>query len=166
MRETGSKGNVIWKRFQQDRSAQMKQDAARQISRAANMIRRKMSEFSTLDGLTFTQTRVLYFILRNCEEIYQKDIEEEYMFRAPTATALLKSLEEAGLIERTPAEHDARKKRIRPTEKALALRDKAEKEIEQLEECVTKGIPQEDLDTFNRIIEQMIRNLQEESSRR
>ena len=138
----------------------MKQDVARQINRVSNMLRRKMNEFSAFTDLTFAQSRALYFILRNSEEIYQKDIEEEYMLRPPTASELLKSMEQIGLLRRESSAADGRRKRIVLTDKALVQKELVEKEIIALEECLTSGISPQDMETFFRVTEQMLSNLE------
>ncbi len=143
----------------------MRQDALRQLTKAANLIRRKMRTFGNLEGLTFAQTRVLYFILRNSDEVYQKDIEEEYMLRPSTATSLLQSMEQLGLIRRVQSAEDGRRKQILPTEKGNSLKEDVELKIDLLEQCLAKGLTQEELDSFFRITDKMIRNLRDETSR-
>ncbi len=144
----------------------MDRDVTLQISKTANMIRRRMSKSSVLNGLTYAQTRVLYFILKSPESVFQKDIEAAYMLRPSTATALLQSLEQADLIERKASEDDGRKKRILLTEEALSLKEDIEWNMGLMEECMTKGISREDLDIFFRVTDRMIRNLQNANTRR
>lgn len=143
----------------------MRQDALRQLTKAANLIRRKMRAFGDLEGLTFAQTRVLYFILRNSDEVYQKDIEEEYMLRPSTATALLQSMEQLGLIERVQSFEDGRRKQILPTEKGDSLKMEVEQKIDQLEQCLARGLTREELEAFFRITDKMIENLKDEANR-
>ena len=104
-------------------------------------------------------------MLRNSEGVFQKDIEDEYMLRPPTATALLKSMEQAGLLQRQQAEDDGRKKMIILTDKAVSYKEKAEQEIFALETLLTKNIAPEELEIFIRITEQMIKNLDQEELR-
>ena len=88
-----------------------------------------------------------------------KDVEEEFGMRPPTATELLKKMEENGLIRREAASYDARLKRILLTEKALQYREQVCKDLDGMEEEMMRGIREEDLEVFFRVMEQLIDNL-------
>ena len=64
--------------------------AARYISKLSNKLRRKIDAFSSRENFSGSQGRVLHFILAQNNDVFQKDIEEEYSLRPPTATELLK----------------------------------------------------------------------------
>lgn len=70
----------------------MKQNrhAARYISKLSNKLRRKIDAFSSKDNFSGSQGKVLHFLLAQTNDIFQKDIEEEYSLRPSTATVLLK----------------------------------------------------------------------------
>ncbi len=63
----------------------------------------------------------IFFWRHTKNDIFQKDIEEEFGLRPPTATALLKELEQRGLIRKEPVPYDARRKKIVVTEEALQV---------------------------------------------
>lgn len=92
-------------------------------------------------------------------DVFQKDIEEEYSLRPPTATELLKKMEKNGLIYREAMANDARMKRIVVSEKALQYKDMVIADITALEEELTKDISQNELDIFFRVIEKMLDNI-------
>lgn len=96
--------------------------AGHDISKLSNKIRRKMDAFSTKESFSGSQGRVLHFLLAQTEDVFQKDIEEEYSLRPPTATALLKKMEENGLIFRESLPNDGRMKKIVVTEKLYNIR--------------------------------------------
>ena len=103
----------------------MKHDkhAARYISKLSNKLRRKIDAFSSKENFSGSQGRVLHFILAQNNDVFQKDIEEEYSLRPPTATELLKKMEQNGLIHREAMANDARMKRIIVSDKALQYKD-------------------------------------------
>lgn len=92
-------------------------------------------------------------------DVFQKDIEEEYSLRPPTATELLKKMEKNGLIYRETMANDARMKRIVVSDKALQYKDMVIADITALEDELTKDIPQNELDIFFKVIEKMLDNI-------
>lgn len=139
----------------------MKETVGRSVGMLSNLIRRHFSTFSFHDTLSGAQGKTLHFILvRGSEgDVFQKDVEEEYSLRPPTATKLLKDMEKNGLIRRETVPYDARLKRIVATEKALQYQELIRESLEETESRLTSGISEEDLDTFFRVIRQMIRNM-------
>ncbi len=133
--------------------------AARYISKLSNKLRRKIDAFSSRENLSGSQGRVLHFLLAQTGDVFQKDIEEEYSLRPPTATELLKKMERDGLIHREAMPNDARMKRIIVSEKALQYRDVVVADITHLEDELTRGISSADMDTFFSVIEKMLDNI-------
>ena len=86
--------------------------AARYISKLSNKLRRRIDNFSSRKNLSGSEGKVLHFLLAQTNDVFQKDIEEEYCLRPPTATELLKKMEKNGLIYREPIATDARMKKI------------------------------------------------------
>ena len=74
--------------------------AARYVSKLSNKLRRKMDMLSSRKEFSGSQGRALHFLLAQTEDVFQKDIEEEYSIRPSTATELLKQMEKNGLILR------------------------------------------------------------------
>lgn len=137
----------------------LSRSAARYVSKLSNKIRRRIDAFSSKKDLSGAQGKVLHFLLAQTEDIFQKDIEEEYGLRPPTATALLKEMEKNGLILREQMPQDGRMKRITPTDKALLYKDQVVNDLTSLEEDLTKGIEPEQLEVFFHVIGKMMDNL-------
>lgn len=133
--------------------------AGHDISKLSNKIRRKMDAFSTKESFSGSQGRVLHFLLAQTEDVFQKDIEEEYSLRPPTATAFLKKMEENGLIFRESLPNDGRMKKIVVTEKALQYKDIVMSDITQLEDELTTDISESDMDIFFKVVEKMLNNI-------
>ncbi len=137
----------------------MNKHAAHYINKLSNKLRRKIDAFPSRAMLSGSQGRVLHFVLAQNHDVFQKDIEEEFGLRPPTATQLLKKMEQDGLIRREVMAEDGRLKRILVSEKALQYKDVVITDLINLEEELTKEIPQEEMDTFFRIIEKMMENV-------
>ncbi len=133
--------------------------AAHYINKLSNKLRRKIDAFPSRAMLSGSQGRVLHFVLAQNHDVFQKDIEEEFGLRSPTATQLLKKMEQDGLIRREVMAEDGRLKRILVSEKALQYKDVVITDLINLEEELTKEIPQEEMDIFFRIIEKMMENV-------
>ena len=137
----------------------MNKHAAHYINKLSNKLRRKIDAFPSRAMLSGSQGRVLHFVLAQNHDVFQKDIEEEFGLRSPTATQLLKKMEQDGLIRREVMAEDGRLKRILVSEKALQYKDVVITDLINLEEELTKEIPQEEMDIFFRIIEKMMENV-------
>ena len=137
------------------------QSATRYISKLSNKLRRRLDMFSSRKEFSGSQGRTLHFLLAQTEDVFQKDIEEEYSIRPSTATELLKQMEKNGLIVREPVDYDNRLKKIVVTEKAMRYKQQVVEDLTELEETLVKGIPEADLQIFFKVIEKMMDNLSE-----
>ena len=135
--------------------------AARYVGKLSNKLRRKLDMLSSRAEFSDSQGRTLHFLLAQTEDVFQKDIEEEYSIRPSTATELLKQMEKNGLILRQSVPYDNRLKRIVLTDKALTYRQQVVEDLTALEETLVSGISEEDLEVFFNVIEKMMDNLSE-----
>ena len=133
--------------------------AARYVSKLSNKLRRKMDAFSTKGQMSGAQGKVLHFLLAQTGDVFQKDVEEEYSLRPSSATQLLQKMEREGLIRREAMPGDARRKRIVVCPKGLAYREAVMEDIHTLEARLTRDIDPDDLETFLRVMEQMLQNI-------
>lgn len=131
------------------------------INQISSRLRRRSKMVQESIGISGARSSVLNYILVESENhpVYQKEIEKEFGMRPSTATEALKSLEEDGLIKRIPEERDARYKRLMFTDKADAVKDVIRQEIRETEQLLLQGISEEELETFMRIGQKMLDNL-------
>lgn len=137
----------------------LSRSAARYVSKLSNKIRRHTNTFSLNGKLSGAQGRILHFILAQTDDIFQKDIEEEYSLRPSSATEILKKMEQNGLIHREPTSYDGRLKKIIPSEKAIHYQKQVITDLTKLEHDLTKGIDPEQLEIFFQVMEKMLKNL-------
>ena len=139
---------------------QEEQIAMRSIKRLSNGISREMCAAFGSGMFSGAQGRTLHFLLAHTKsDIFQKDIEEEFGLRPPTATALLKELEQRGLIRKETVPYDARKKKIVVTEEALQYKDCVLKGLKELDQKLTAGISDEEMQVFFYVTGKMLDNL-------
>ena len=142
----------------------MGEDAGKWINRVSHQLKRQMScedQQPGQDVLTNMQKHILHFILLETmhRDLFQRDLEKEFKVRRSTATGTLQLLEKKGYLYREPVKKDARLKRIVPTEKALKLRGKLLANIRRREAQIRKGISEEDMKVFVRVLKQISSNL-------
>ena len=139
-------------------------ETGKMINRISNRLRRRSKKAQETIGITGAKGNILDYILVESEKhnVYQKEIEKEFGLRPSTATEVLKSLEDAGLILRTPDETDGRFKKIVFTQKAEEIRSALREEIEESEEILLRGISPQEQECFMRITAKMLENLEEE----
>lgn len=135
--------------------------SARYVGKLSNKLRRKLDMLSSRKEFSGSQGRTLHFLLAQTEDVFQKDIEEEYSIRPSTATELLKQMEKNGLITREPVSYDNRLKKIVLTDKALMYKRQVVNDLTRLEETLTKDIPEEKMEVFFEVLEKMMDNLSE-----
>ncbi len=133
--------------------------AARYVSKLSNQLRRKLDMLSSRKEFSGSQGRTLHFLLAQTQDVFQKDIEEEYGIRPSTATELLKQMEKNGLDVREPVAYDNRLKKIVLTDKALIYRQQVIEDLTELEKKLVKDISEADLEIFFQVIEKMMDNL-------
>ena len=95
------------------------------------------------------------------QDIFQKDIEEEFNIRRSSATVMLQGLEQRGYIRRTQIEKDARLKKIELTEKARKLQKRVRSEIDRFHEQLEKDLSKEEKEEFFRLLDKIKSNLKE-----
>ncbi len=133
--------------------------AARYINNLSNKLRRRIDAFPSRAVFSGSQGKVLHFVLAQNRDVFQKDIEEEFSLRPPTATQLLKKMEQNGLIRREVTAEDGRMKRILVSEKARQYQDVVMADITNLDEELTRGISREEMEVFFKVIEKMMHNM-------
>lgn len=137
----------------------LQQSAARSVGKLSNKLRRKLDTMTSRSEFSGSQGRTLHFLLAQTDDVFQKDVEEEYGIRPSTATELLKQMEKKGLLTREPVSYDNRLKKIVLTEKAKQYQGQVFRDLTELEETLTRGISDEQMSVFFDVLEQMMKNL-------
>ena len=143
----------------------MERDIAigRIIGILSNQIKRQFDSSASKTGVTGVQGRVLHYLLGQPrkQEIFQKDLEEEFNLRRSSATGILQLMEKNGYIERVPVEYDARLKKIVVPPKGLEASAAVDADIRYVESKLQDGLTEEELEIFRRAAKKMLRNLQQ-----
>ena len=106
------------------------------------------------------QTRILEFLFKNQDrEINQKDIEQHICVSKATISGALFSMEKNGFIERITSEKDQRSKKIIFTESSKEAYKSLSLVFNEVNEKLTTGITEEELNTFYAILDKLSNNL-------
>ena len=101
-----------------------------------------------------------YFYENRDRDIFQKDFEEKFLIRRSTASNMLKLMEKDGYIKRVSVENDARLKKIVLTDKVIKTHTAICRDIAAREKRLRKGLTDEELEAFFRIVEKLKKNME------
>ncbi len=93
------------------------------------------------------------------EEIYQKDIEQEFKVSRATASNMLQLMEKKGLVTRESVSHDARLKKISLTQKAKNMVQRADMDVREMEETVLNGFDKEETAQLKAYLDRIMENI-------
>lgn len=119
--------------------------------------------FNLSTNNTGVQTRVLCFVLDNYldRDIYQKDIQKALNIGESTISALLKKMENNGMIKRKRVAEDDRLKKIVPTSCTIMMKEKLNQDIQNIEKKLLSEISEEELVIYLKVTKKMMSNVME-----
>jgi len=128
-----------------------------------NLIHRYF-EFSShkreVETITGNNGWIIGYLSANADkDIYQRDIEKHFTIARSTASKVLRLMEDKGLIQRQAVAHDARLKKIVLTQKAYEVKGLMREDAEMMEQTLTKGFTEEELETLHSYIQRMKDNI-------
>lgn len=104
---------------------------------------------------------IIYIYEHKNKDVYQKDIEKEFSVRRSTASSVITNLEENGYIKRVSTDDDKRLKKLVLTDKASSVTKDIKESHEFINEKLTKGISNEELERFRETLAKMKKNLED-----
>lgn len=111
---------------------------------------------------TPTQIQIIEYLVRNQDkEVFQKDLEEILNLRRATVSGVLQTMEKNKLIDRVVSKYDSRVKKIILNDNTKKLFLEKHNKLLEVEKMITKDITNEELVTFNNVINKMKNNLKE-----
>lgn len=135
-----------------------------EIIHCSRVIRRYMDTNaikSYIDEMTGTHGRAIAFFYENRDkDIFQKDFEKQFDIRRSTASNILALMEKNGLIIRESVPQDARLKKITLTEKAVEIHHKVEGAFQNMEDGISRGISDAELEAFLATVEKIKNNIE------
>lgn len=116
-----------------------------------------------IDEITLMNGWIMRYLYENRKkDIFQKDIEKFFSIGRSTVTNIIQILEKKGYVRRESVEHDARLKKVILTEQGIESHEKIEAIIGCLNHRMIQGIEEEDLKGFQRVADQIRKNVEKE----
>ena len=141
----------------------MEKDCGAWINLLSHRVKARMdAKFQDL-GITGVQSRVIFYILKHCEDgpVFQRDLESAFRLSRSTATGILQLLERNGIIRRESVESDARLKSLVPTQRASELDEQVRACLRETDRMLTRGISDGQLQLFKETAAQMLHTVDE-----
>ena len=130
-----------------------------EIKTVHNLLKRDFDKSPIHDkfkGLTGVQKWVIgYLSEHEGQDVFQRDLEEEFSIRRSTATGILQLMEKNDLIIRQPVSYDARLKKLVLTKKASEIQHEIH------DKKLREGITEEELELFFKVMKKIKKNLDE-----
>lgn len=137
----------------------------REIKKADNCIYRMSTlENKSDDEEDITESNrwlIMYLYDHREDNVFQKDIEEEFSVRRSTSSNIISLMEKKGLVERVSVDYDARLKKLVLTPKALEQCGRISRELESFEKKLTNGISEEELEIFYKVLDKAMDNIKQ-----
>lgn len=137
-----------------------------EISKTSNIIRRSFVKSDVKNQMyeaTGKNGWIIVYLARNRDrDIFQRDIENEFSMRRSTVSNMIKLMEKKGYIVREAVKGDARLKRLVLTEKSLEMYSQMMEVITANEARMRRGISEQELEVFFRVMKKVQDNLEEE----
>jgi len=135
-----------------------------ELRSVTNLFKRRIDSVNNADtdqNVTVMHGWVLGYLMEHQEtEVTQRDFERDFSMRKSTVSRALQLMEKNGLIRREPVEYDARLKRIRLTDEAVKIQKTMEEAVKKVEKEAIRGISQQELDVFFKVLFKIKENLE------
>jgi DNA-binding MarR family transcriptional regulator len=93
------------------------------------------------------------------KDVFQKDIERHFGITKSTVSSVITLMEQKGLIQRVAVQKDARLKKIILTPKAESLKEIMRSDRDKLNQILTEGFSEDELNTLYNNIQRMKKNI-------
>lgn len=110
-------------------------------------------------GITRIQWIALYYIYDNDNNIYQRELSKHMYIADSSVGRLIDRLERDGLVKRVKGKEDKRMIFVEFTSEGKKLFEKVLSIGEEFNNTLTKNISDDDLEAFNRLLNQMLLNI-------
>lgn len=140
----------------------MEKMIGREIKMVHHILSRRFHKYTKKyigEDATIMHTWIIGFIAKNGDkEVFQKDIEKEFQLAKSTTTSILKLMEKKELITRRSVAYDDRLKQLSLTDKGLEIASAVWDNIKESEKLLVRGIPEDKLETFYEVLDQVCKN--------
>ncbi len=119
----------------------------------------KLSSISNLENISGVNSKIMVFIRKSKNPVYQKDIEKSFGITRATASNIISLMEKKELIERKKIDGDARLKQLILTDKAKLYVDDIICDLDNLENKMKQGFTEGEIELFVSFLQRIKNNL-------
>jgi len=120
---------------------------------ATNHITREIDEFARQYDMTWMQMSVIDYLSRKTDqEIFQRDIEQEFFIQRSTTTVLLQRMEKHDLLYRQTSTTDARQRSVYLTDKARNVEKQINQFMKHHQDRLEANFTTSEITTFEKIL--------------
>lgn len=131
----------------------MKDPIKKLIKQAATQIDRERDRFAGSLGITGVQMSVIDFLSNQKNNAAaQRDIEHEFDIQRSTTTVMLQRMEKNHLVERVVDPRDKRKKKVKLTDKAIALVKKIKQYMKEDDQQVLSNFSASEIEAAKKVL--------------
>lgn len=128
-----------------------------------NLVRRTVDNSETkkmIDDVTGTNGFIIAYLSDHSgNDVFQKDLEEEFGITRSTASKIISLMEKKGLVRRLSVPNDARLKKLELTERSQELSALMNEDRKRIEDKIITGFTEDELCTLQSFIERMKANI-------
>ena len=140
-----------------------------ELSKINNMLKRDYTRSDIkkeVDNATGKNGWIIGYLAENSDkEIFQRDIEDQFLIRRSTVSNMIQLMEKKGYITRESVSYDARLKKLVLTPKAWEVHRLMLENISAKEDKMRQGINENDLAIFFSVLEKIKHNLENEGGK-
>lgn len=130
------------------------------LTRIHNNMDRQANNHLKSSGMTFSQMRILYYLLKRGEAPpSQKDIEDFLQVSHPTVVGLIKRLEAKGLVRSGFDSADRRVKSVYLTAEGWGFISAVREHRSQLEKRITAGLDAQEVECLRGLLRRVLENI-------
>ncbi len=120
----------------------------------------RSSNKKSVQNITGANGWIIGYIAENEDrDVFQRDLEEEFGVTRSTASSVVNLMVEKGLIERQSVPYDARLRKLSLTDRSLEISKLMVEDVKKLEEKLTKGFSEEELQLLLSFFDRMKTNM-------
>lgn len=135
----------------------------KEIIGVSNIVKRNFNNIESikeLNSISGTNGFIIKYIYDSKNDVYQKDLEKEFLITRSTCSKILSLMEKKDLIIRQGVESDLRIKKLVLTDKAKELAKKVDFDIKKFDQNLLNGFSGEEVIDFLNYLERIKKNVE------
>jgi len=142
-------------------------DVALDIKVLSNLIHRELEQRSRLmagDTVSDINGLIMSHMLSRGGIVFQKELEDAFGLTRSTISKVVNLMERKGMVEKIPAEHDARQRVIMLTGMAYKMAEQLQDESSMVTSQLLSDFDEHEIDVLSGFVARMMQNMRKEEA--